>query len=116
MLEAGFVYAEDGDGFRITIRDDQVHAVCHRIADEGRLSVLTDSQRRTLVERVDSAGQFVPAASPRTVQSLAALGLAEHRDAQARQPDGGDVRAPGSRFFRSVLGDRIAILVAVAGP
>lgn len=116
MLEAGFVYAEDGDGFRVTARDDQAQAACHRIDDRGRLSVLSDSQRRTLVERVLADGRFASSVSPRTAQALAALGLAEYRDTGGRiLPEGGGVRASVSTIFRTALGDRIATL-AVAGP
>ncbi|MDX3694756.1 hypothetical protein PV726_31375 [Streptomyces europaeiscabiei] len=79
MLEAGWIYGEDRDGYRLSDADalGRVGAARWKITSSGRWAALTKVQRRALLSLADGDGQDngagIPAAA---VQVLVSYGLA----------------------------------------
>lgn len=117
MLDAGFIYREDSDGYRLSDSEALAYTgkTAWRITLTGRRAVLTESQWRDLTSRVDEDEAFLPNVHWVTRNGLAALGLAEYRDdSGAVQPNDGGSGLHGPRFraFRTELGRRVAQLAA----
>ncbi|TLQ39412.1 hypothetical protein [Streptomyces marianii] len=114
MLEAGFIYREDRDGFRLASAEALAHADgTWRITLAGRRAALTAAQWRTLTERVAEDGAFTTRVNWVTKDGLAAVGLAEYRDDEGVvQPHDGSSGVLGPRFrcYRTELGLRVAQL------
>ncbi|WP_189969631.1 hypothetical protein [Streptomyces violascens] len=115
MLDAGFIYREDSDGYRLSDAEALVYTgnTTWRITWAGRRAALSAAQWRDLTERVDASGAFTTKVHWVTRNGLAELGLAEYRDDQgAVQPDDGGSGVHGPRFqaFRTELGCRVAQL------
>ncbi|WP_274036318.1 hypothetical protein [Streptomyces sp. MMBL 11-1] len=117
MFDAGYIYREDLDGFRLegeaALTYDKLTP--WRITVSGRRAVLTPSQVNALVDRVGLEGRFAAQVTWSTTRSLAELRLAEYRDAdRVVQPNDGDdgVRGPRNSAYRTSLGDAVAELAA----
>ncbi|MFG2210992.1 hypothetical protein [Streptomyces sp. NPDC048638] len=115
MLDAGFIYREDSDGYRLSDAEALVYTgeTTWRITWAGRRAALSAAQWRDLTERVDESGAFTTKVHWVTRHALAELGLAEFRDdhGAVQADDGGSgVRGPRYRAFRTKLGRRVAQL------
>ncbi|MFE4512603.1 hypothetical protein ACFRMQ_00175 [Kitasatospora sp. NPDC056783] len=111
LLEAGYAYAEDGDGYRLTPPDARErHDSALTITLEGRRAALTAPQLAALTTDVATDGGLSPRTRWQTVHSLRALHLVE-----ARAPDGAASATTGpdgenGHAYRTRLGDAIATL------
>jgi hypothetical protein len=113
MLDAGFVFAEDGDGYVVPAKDASAGAPISRlrVSLAGRLAVLTDAQVLALTGRVGAGERFDRHVAWPTIQALAALGLAEYRDPSGKvHPGDGDTGAGGPvhAAFRTTLGAEVS--------
>ena len=116
MLRAGFVFAEDRDGYVIPVELALADAAFTRlgITTVGRAAVLSSAQDLALAGRVDADGRFHTGVPWPTVQALAGLGLAEYRDELGQvHPTDGDtgVSGPVNSAFRSALGTVVVAYV-----
>jgi hypothetical protein len=115
MLDAGFVYREDSDGYRLSDSEALVYTgpTTWRVTLTGRRAALTAAQWRDLTERVEENGAFTTRVTWPTREALVSLGLAEYRDDLGNvQPNDGSTGVQGPRFraFLTQLGDRVAQL------
>jgi hypothetical protein len=79
MLQAGWIYGEDSDGYRLSEADalGPDGATCWKITFSGRWAALTNAQRRTLLVLADGDGQTGGVCLPgAAVQVLVGYGLA----------------------------------------
>ena len=112
LLEDGFAYRSDADGFRLSVEDAlELPKSPAFISPAGRLALLATSQVRALTRRVTASGRLDDDTAGPDAAALVSMYLAEFQSDGERQ-SAGDSGVPGLIAVRTSLGGQVAALVA----